>query len=47
MTVGKTIEMIGEGAGVGLVVVDGDNVKVAYSDLFVTDGCTMEVDIGP
>jgi len=34
----ETIEMIGEGAVVGLVVVDGDDVIVAYGDL---------VDIGP
>ena len=34
----KTIEMIGEGAVVGLMVVDGDNVIVACSDFF---------DIGP
>ena len=47
VTVGKTIEMIGEGAVVGLVVVDEDNVIAAYSDLVVPDECTVEANIGP
>ena len=37
MTVGKTIEMINEGAVAGFVVVDGD--------LVMTEDCT--VDMGP
>ena len=45
--VGKTREMIGKGAVVKLMVVDGDNVIVAYSDLGVTNDCAMEVDVGP
>ena len=47
VTVGKTIEMISEGAVVGLVAVDGDNVMAAYGDLGMTEDCTVEADIGP
>ena len=47
LTVGKTIEMISEGSVVEVVVVDGDNVIAVYSDVVVTDDCTVEADTGP